>query len=159
MTLTEFIAALEGVRLKAYDIEPDINGPDTIGVGHLITDDEHETGMIWIGGQQINWRQGMTRMQALGLLAQDLKEFSACIDHSVAVPLAPNQRIALVSFSYNVGCGAFTRSTLLKRLNAGEYDAVPGELGRWIKNNGKVVKGLINRRAKEAAMWRGEVDV
>ena len=47
----------------------------------------------------------------------------------------------------------FTTSTLLKKLNAGDYDAVPKELARWNKDNGKVVAGLTNRRAAEAGLW------
>lgn len=157
MTLVDFIVDVEGCRLKAYDIEGDVAGVDTIGVGHLLTDDELDSGELSIGGERIEWRNGITKGQARNLLAQDLAEYVACVNHAVKVTLSENQKTALVSFCFNVGRGAFTRSTLLKRLNAGEYDAVPGELHRWIRNNGKVIKGLINRRIKEAAMWSGQI--
>lgn len=73
------------------------------------------------------------------------------------VPLSDFQRGALVSFTYNVGDTAFTDSTLLRLLNAGGYQAVPAQLARWNKNDGKVMQGLVNRRAAEAGLWaRGE---
>jgi lysozyme len=152
MNLAEFVASREGFSAKAYDLEGDIAGVDTIGYGHLLTENERQTGML----VEVPWANGITKAHALKVLAQDLRISQMCVDRNVKVPLTENQRIALVSFVFNLGCGAFCRSTLLKRLNAGEYEAVPAELGRWIKNNGRVIKGLINRRNKEAEMWSGQ---
>ena len=58
-----------------------------------------------------------------------------------------------MSFTFNVGAGGFQRSTLLKRLNAGGYDAVPGQLRLWNKGNGKVLPGLVSRREAEARLF------
>jgi len=75
----------------------------------------------------------------------------------VKVPLTDNQFAALVSFIYNVGVSAFKRSTLLKKLNRGDYDSVPVELMKWTRSGDKYPKGLKNRRAAEAGLWvRGE---
>ncbi len=73
----------------------------------------------------------------------------------MTVPLTQNQFDALTSFTYNTGEGAFSRSTLLKQLNAGNYNAVPGEMGKWVYGGGRRLQGLVNRRAAEAATWRG----
>lgn len=83
------------------------------------------------------------------------------IERLVKVPLTDNQFGALVAFVLNVGVDAFEGSTLLKKLDAGNYAAVPSELAKWIKTtiNGKKVKsnGLVNRRAAEAGLWvRGD---
>lgn len=69
------------------------------------------------------------------------------------VPLTQQQFDALVSFAFNVGNGAFCDSTLLKRLNAGQYDAVPAQLNRWVKAGGKTLEGLVTRRAAEGALF------
>ena len=62
-----------------------------------------------------------------------------------------------MSFTYNVGIAAFLGSSLLRKLNVGHHDAVPAEPARWRYNDGKVMQGLVNRRAAEAGLWaRGE---
>lgn len=70
--------------------------------------------------------------QAEALLASDMQSAAAAVANLVAVPLTENQRAALVSFAYNVGAGAFAGSTLLKKLNAGDYAGAAGEFGRWV---------------------------
>lgn len=153
MTLTEFIADVEGCRLKPYDMEGDIAGVDTIGVGHLLTEEERRSGYLSIGGERVSWMGGITKQQAMNLLSQDLAQFVACVRQNVKTPLSGNQFIALVSFVFNVGCMRFRKSTLLRLLNAGAYDQVPDQLRRWTKNNGRVMVGLKNRREKEIALW------
>jgi len=117
------------------------------------------------GKPTIGW--GHTRGVALGLtctteqaeawLAEDLAETEVAVWERILVMLTSNQFSALVSWVFNVGCNAFACSTLLRKLNAGDYDAVPGELKRWNKVtvNGKktVYRGLIIRREQEAALW------
>jgi len=85
-------------------------------------------------------------------LSQDLNWFENEINYRVK-NINQNQFDALVSFVFNIGGHAFRESTLLKKLNAGEYDQVPDQLRRWIYSGGKVVKGLINRREKEIERW------
>jgi len=64
--------------------------------------------------------------------------------------LTPKQEAALVSFIYNVGQGAFLKSTLLKRVKEGNWKAAQQEMMRWVYANGKVMKGLVARRKSEA---------
>lgn len=95
----------------------------------------------------------VTEQQAEEMLLSDLREFEHDINDLVKVPLTQNQFDALVSFVYNVGSGAFRKSTLLRMLNQGKYDKVPYELARWNKAGGKILPGLTRRRAAEAALW------
>lgn len=91
--------------------------------------------------------------EAVEILANDLGQYAAAVEKSVKVPLNDNQFAALVSFTYNVGAGALAKSTLIKKLNAGNYAAVPSELAKWDKAGGKKLKGLTRRRAAEAALF------
>ena len=141
---------LEGVRSEAYT---DVAGLWTIGVGHLLTKEELDTEVLQISGKKIPWRQGLSSEDIDALLRQDLIPLFAFVEKTVKVPLTPGQRIALVSFIFNVGRGAFKGSTLLGNLNAGGYDTVPDQLYRWVYAGGKQVKGLINRRRKEIEVW------
>ena len=71
----------------------------------------------------------------------------------VKVPLSEDSMGALVSFAYNVGTGALARSTLLKKVNAKDWDAVPGQFMRWNKSNGRVFRGLTRRRNAESKQF------
>jgi lysozyme len=90
---------------------------------------------------------------ATEILANDLGQYAAAVEKAVKVPLNDNQFAALVSFTYNVGAGALAKSTLVKKLNAGNYGAVRSELAKWNKAGGKVLKGLTRRRAAEASLF------
>lgn len=126
----------EGLRLTAYQ---DVGGVWTIGYGHT--------------GPDVTEGLTITEAEAETLLRTDILEAEQAVSDLVKVDLTDNQFAALVSFVFNVGRGAFAKSTLLKRLNAGDYDAVPGELAKWNRAGGKPVKGLANRRAAEAGLW------
>lgn len=129
----------EGLRLTAYK---DSGGVLTIGYGH--TSDLY---CKVLPGDHID------EAKADDLLRHDIAEAEMVVAASVKVPLSDPQFGALVSFAYNVGTEAFRKSSLLRKLNAGDYDAVPRELARWNKDNGKVEPGLTNRRAAEAGLW------
>jgi lysozyme len=130
----------EGVRLTAYPDPGSKDGmPWTIGYGHT--------------GPGIHKGLRITQDQAEAYLAQDLAKVAAAIEPLIKVSLSDNQFGALVSFTFNVGVSAFAKSTLLKKLNKGSYAAVPAELARWNKNDGKIMPGLVNRRAAEAGLW------
>jgi lysozyme len=135
----------------------DSGGAPTIGIGHLLTRSERTSGKIVIGGRAIDYRNGLTEQQCWDLLGQDLDGAEETVNEAVTVPLNQNQFDALVSFTFNVGDGAFLGSTLLKLLNQRQYDQVPEQLKRWNKDNGHVVQGLTNRRAKEIALWNTPV--
>jgi lysozyme len=125
----------EGLRLSSYECSA---GVWTIGYGHTTTARK---------GQRI------TEAEANRLLRDDLGKFTAAIDRLVTVPLTSAQFGALVSWCFNVGEAAASSSTLIKKLNRHDYDAVPIELMRWNKVKGRVVDGLTNRRAAEVGLW------
>lgn len=95
----------------------------------------------------------LTRTQEQALFRLVVPTYANIVRNAVRVPLNQNQFDALVSFAYNVGGENFRTSTLLQKLNAGDYAAVPGQLRRWNKSDGAVVQGLINRREQEVAQF------
>ncbi len=128
------VKKFEGLRLTAYR---DAVGVLTIGYGH--------TGPDVYDGLKI------TEAQADALLGKDLQKFVNCVNSLVKVNLNANQRGALVSFSFNLGCGALQGSTLLRRLNAGETPNTVAreEMPKWVFAGGKKLEGLVRRRAEE----------
>lgn len=126
----------EGLRLDAYQ---DSSGVWTIGYGH--------TGPDVLVGTSI------TQQQADDLFLKDSIWAVDCVDNNVKVGLTPNQRGALFSFVYNIGSGAFISSTLLKKLNNGDYASVPSEMLRWTISGGVKDPGLVNRRNSEGGQW------
>lgn len=140
----EKIKEWEGFRAVAYE---DISGKLTIGYGHTSA----------AGGPVVKQGQVVTQETAEKLLKEDIRNAEIVVDGAVKVPLTDSQFAALVSFQFNTG--GLVGSHLLKKLNKGHYDAVPGELARWIfstnPKTGKKEKsqGLINRRALEAGLW------
>lgn len=140
-----FIKDYEKWRSCAYF---DAVGKLTIGYGHLIKPDENFTSDSCI-----------TEEQGLQLLKNDLLTSSNCIERIVHVPLTDNQFGALVSWTFNVGCGAATNSTLVSKLNAGilEND-ICEQLRRWNKGNGKILAGLVRRREDECSLFNSHGD-
>jgi lysozyme len=139
------IKLYEGCKLKAYKCPA---GVWTIGYGHTTMAGEPTV----VEGMKI------TAVEATNILKRDLKKFEDDVAQSVTVPLSQNQFDALISFAFNVGIGALRKSTLLRKLNAGQYDAVPAELMKWTKAGGKELPGLVKRRRSEAGLWRGVDD-
>lgn len=137
------IEKMEGCVLHAYK---DIAGIPTIGVGH--------TGGVYMG-------QVITQAKADELLRQDLKKFVDRVNKFVKVPLNQNQFDALVAFDFNTG--SLGTSTLLKKLNAGDYKGAAAQFAVWNKitdpETGKKVvsTGLINRRKAEVALFNTPV--
>lgn len=82
---------------------------------------------------------------------RDLVKADADVSRLVKVPLTVPERAALIDFVYNVGAGNLAHSTLLRKLNAGDYDGACQEYRRWVFANGKRLRGLENRR--EAEEW------
>lgn len=136
------IADFEGFRSELYN---DPAGHCTIGYGHLVHHGPID------GREAAEFKKGITRKRALELLREDAAAAADAVEDRVKVPLTQQQFDALVSFVFNVGSGAFAESTLLRLLNEGDYDAVPGQLGRWVKANGKTLDGLVRRRKAEGA--------
>ena len=92
--------------------------------------------------------------KAEDLLKKRVESLAEYIDEKVAVSLSDNETAALISFTYNVGRGAFADSTLLKKLNNNEKEEVSAQLMRWVYSNGKKNNGLINRRKDEVELWQ-----
>ena len=135
------IKEFEGFRGKRYLCPA--NKP-TIGYGHVIVDSERAT----------LWNVELTEDQATKLLMKDLVRFEDAVSAMVAVPLTQGQFDALVSFAYNLGEAKLRSSTLLKLLNAGDYDGARKQINRWVYSNGKKLEGLIRRRARETEMFQ-----
>jgi lysozyme len=90
------------------------------------------------------------------LLAEDLFEHDAAIDKCIHVPMTDYQHAAFLSFAFNVGSGAFCKSTMNKKLNAGDYAGACAELSRWTYAGGRELPGLVRRRATERATCEGK---
>ena len=149
----DFIKILEGVKPFVY---LDVAGLPTIGAGHLLTRDELTSGKIVLDGYAYKYHDGLSDKLIDLLLTQDLEIAETAIQNNIKVELNQNQYNALVSFVFNVGIGAFGKSTLLKWLNAGLHRKVPIQMRRWIFSGGQQIKGLKNRREKEMALWSKE---
>jgi lysozyme len=134
----DLIKKYEGYRLKAYKCPA---GVWTIGFGH--------TGNVKEG-------QVITQVQADALFDKDVQKFVEGVNKLVKVEINQNQFDALVSFTYNLGIGALKKSTLLQYVNKKQFDKAANEFDRWNKAGGKVLKGLVNRRNSEEALFEEE---
>lgn len=137
----DLIKSFEGEKLRAYVCPA---GVLTIGYGHTDA----------AGPPRVTPGMVITKSEAEYILKKDLRKYEDAVDEAVTVPLKQNQFDALVSFCFNVGPGAFKKSTLVKKLNRQDYGSVPGELMKWNKAGGKELSGLTRRRRAEAALWR-----
>ena len=136
----ELIKEFEGCRLTAYKCPA---GVWTIGYGHTGT----------VDGKLIGKGMTITAAKATEMLKKDLAEFEAAVNGCVTVPITQNMFDALVSFAFNVGAGALRRSTLLRKLNAKDYDGAAAEFPLWNKAGGKVLNGLVRRRERERQLF------
>ncbi|WPU24984.1 lysozyme [Cedecea neteri] len=129
---------LEGVRYTPYY---DVAGVLTVCYGHT--------------GADIIKTKTYSATECQAMLDKDLVPFARSVERSVKVPTTEYQKAALISFSYNVGVTAFERSSLLRQLNAGNYQAACDGLRQWTYAGGKQWKGLMNRRdvEREVCMW------
>jgi len=98
----------------------------------------------------------ITVEQANDILAATLAtEYETAVLRYVTVPLSQGQFDAVTDFAYNAGAQNLRTSTLLKKLNAGDYDGAAGEFEKWVYGGGKKLNGLVTRRAAEAALFKG----
>jgi GH24 family phage-related lysozyme (muramidase) len=140
----ELIKEFEGFRSKAYR---DAVGVWTIGYGH--------TSMA--GAPQVTPDLIVSKTEATDILRRDVEMFAEGVRESVHVPLTDQQFSALVSFAYNVGLGGFRSSSVLKAVNARDFEAVPRRLNLWVKAGGRMLPGLVRRRAAEGALFMSTV--
>ena len=130
--------------MKLYN---DSAGHATIGIGHLV-----HLGPI-NGKESLEFKNGISQQRALELLKSDLAKAENAVKSLVKVALTQYQFDALVSFTFNLGSNALKTSSLLTRLNKGEYSAVPYELSRWVTAGGVKLPGLVKRRTNEGKLF------
>lgn len=130
------IAETEGLENHIY---LDVAGYPTICVGHRIMSEP----------EMLKFSKGASDAECYELMEKDLTRFENAVNNYVKVPICQAQFDALVSFSFNVGTGAFKNSTLLRLLNAADFDGAADEFRKWRKAGGRVVRGLENRRGIE----------
>lgn len=133
----------EGREYKAYPDPGSKDGkPWTIGVGH--TGPEVVEGLVW-DDAQID-----------AGFENDSAKYEAAVDNLVTATLNQHQFDALVCLVFNIGIQAFKDSTLLRKLNAGDYSGAAAEFLRWCRNDGKKMLGLYRRRYAERLVFGGE---
>ncbi len=100
-------------------------------------------------------KEGMTCTEAQGdaMVRKELNVYEDAVERLVTVELSSNEFSALVVLVYNIGVGAFQRSTLLKVINQGKRDQIPTQWLRWNKAGGKVIRGLERRRKAELVLF------
>src|ERR1700733_411617 len=128
--------SFEGLQLGAYQ---DCAGNWTIGYGHA--------GPSVLPGQSINEAEAETLLQA------DLAEAVACVNRAVHAAMSQGQFDAMVDFCFNAGRGNFVQSTLLRKVNSGDFGGAVAQFTLWVHAGGEVVSGLVRRRNAEAALF------
>ena len=96
-----------------------------------------------------------TQQQAEDWLEEELVEYEGYVNEAVKVELTQPQFDSIVSWTYNLGPSNLNRSSMLRVLNASDYDNVPEQIMRWNKAGGRVLAGLVRRREAEAEMFKG----
>lgn len=134
-----FTKSFEGCRLSSYP-DPGTGGaPWTCGYGHT--------------GPDVKPGMTVTQAQADAWIAEDLGRSGQAVNALVHVALTQNQFDALADFVFNVGAGNLRSSTLLRKLNAGDYAGAANQFLLWDKAGGKPLKGLTTRRQAERKLF------
>ena len=137
----DLIKNFEGLRLESYYCSAKVL---TIGYGNTFYED----------GTKVKLGDKITKKRAEELLDFMVLQFANQVKPLIKVPLSENRFGALVSFSYNVGVSALSKSTLLKKVNTNQNDpSIKMEFLRWNKANGKILAGLTKRREAEAKLY------
>lgn len=131
----KFLTAEEGRKLKAYRCSA---GVLTIGVGHTSA----------AGAPKVTAGMTITAAEADAIFARDLVKYENTVVKSVKVAVTQNQFDALVSLCFNIGQGAFSKSTLVRKLNAGDTQGAANEFLKWSKQ-----PELLPRRKREKALF------
>lgn len=132
------IANFEGFSEKAYI--PVAGDVPTLGFGST---------------EGVKMGDTITVPKAIERLYRDTEKAESAIGRCVKVPLAQHEYDAFTSFAFNVGAEAFCSSTLVKKLNSGDYEGACQELKRWVYVDGRRVQGLVNRREAEFRLCMG----
>ena len=148
------IAHHEGIRYKPYKCPAALW---TIGVGHVLYPDQAKLQMV----ERISYplkptdNRVWSKDEVNVLLEYDLKRFVQGVARYCPTIANQGQFDALVSFSFNCGLGTLQRSTLRQKHNRGDYVGAADEFLKYTKGGGKVLKGLVNRRNDERALYLG----
>jgi GH24 family phage-related lysozyme (muramidase) len=134
----------EGFRSRLYN---DAARYCTIAYGHLIKLASCD------GSEPEEFQRGISEPRGTQLLRKDMGRAQRAVMTSVKVDLTDGQYAAICDFVYNVGGGNFRRSTLLKVVNARQYEGVPFQLRRWVKAAGRELPGLKTRREREIELF------
>ncbi len=134
----ELIKKFEGLELEAYRCAADVL---TIGYGHTEGVKEGDT---------------IEAAEAEQILKNDLCIYEEAVENAVTAPLSQHQFDALVAWTFNLGAGNLSSSTMLRVLNEGKYEEVPHQMKRWNKAGGQVLEGLVRRRQAEALLFEGQ---
>jgi lysozyme len=139
----ELIREFEGLRTSAYPDPAHGWRVPTIGIGHTSA----------AGPPEVYMGLTITEEEAYDILSRDLAGVEDQVRKLVRVPLNENQFGALVSFTFNLGAGNLQRSTLLKKLNKGNYEGAAAEFGKWVYAGGEKLNGLVRRREAERLLF------
>lgn len=137
------LAAREGVRLSAYR---DSVGVLTIGIGHTSV----------AGPPKVTPGLTITRDECDAIFARDLAKYEATVAQTVTAPVTQSQFDAMVSLCYNIGQGAFIRSSVARKLNVGDVQGAADAFLAFDKAGGRVLPGLATRRRSERAQFLGD---
>lgn len=140
----EIIKEFEGFRSKPYLCPA---GVPTIGYGSTVYED----------GTKVTLQDSpISKERAVDLLMVTLKGYADSVNKLVKVPLNQNQFDALVDFAYNAGASKLGGSTLLKKLNAGDYAGAGAEFDKWVMGGGVKLPGLVRRRKAERDLFEAQ---
>lgn len=137
------IKQFEGLRLESYLCPANV---PTIGYGSTTY---RENGIV----KQVKLGMKITQAQAEKFLQEDLQRFEDAINSLVKVNISESQFDALVSLIYNIGIGSFKTSTLLKKINLGNFKEAADQFDRWVFANKVKLPGLVTRRAAEKKLF------
>jgi len=137
----EIVKSFEGISLKPYLCPANVW---TVGYGATVSR---------TGGSIDPDMGSISETEAEALLLRDLESSEGWISRLIKTALTENQFSALTSFTFNVGAGALQRSTLRMKLNRGEYQGAADEFPKWRIAGGRILAGLVRRRAAERALF------
>lgn len=139
----DFIAGKEGFSSRAYPDPPGQSAKFSIAYGHQI-----------VPGDGLALTSVVTESEGRDLLSSDVQSRVDCVFSTVTIDgLTANQLAALISFCYNVGCGAFQSSTLVSLINQGDLEGAANEFSKWVYANHVVSNALIARRTAETELF------
>lgn len=131
----------EGLRLNTYR---DPVGIPTVCYGHT--------------GPDVRMGQRYTHAQCEAILIEDIRKHKVGLDRCITAPLNQNQQDAVVSLAFNIGVSATCKSTLVRKLNAGDYVGASQEFPKWVYSKGQKLPGLVTRRERERQLFNRPVD-